>query len=49
MRPLNSQFAHDALPTLDALMKHSKEVRVFRRAQATHADQAVDPSDHLFF
>ena len=34
MRPLNSQFAHDALPTLDALMKHSKEVRVFRRAQA---------------
>jgi transposase len=34
MRPLNSQFAHDALPTLDALMKHAKEVRVCRRAQA---------------
>lgn len=34
MRPLNSQFAHNALPTLDALMKQVKEVRVFRRAQA---------------
>ncbi len=34
MRPLNSYFAHDALPTLDTLMKHSKETRVFRRAQA---------------
>ena len=34
MRPLNSQFAHNALPTLDALMKQAKEVRVFRRAQA---------------
>jgi transposase len=34
MRPLNSQFAHDALPTLEALMKHAKEVRVCRRAQA---------------
>ena len=34
MRPLNSQFAHDALPTLDTFMKHAKEARVFRRAQA---------------
>ena len=34
MRPLNSHFAHDALPTLDTLMKHAKEARVFRRAQA---------------
>ena len=34
MRPLNSHFPHDALPTLDTLMKHSKEARVFRRAQA---------------
>lgn len=34
MRPLNSHFAHNALPTLDSFMKHSKEARVFRRAQA---------------
>ncbi len=34
MRPLNSHFADDALSTLDTLMKHSKEARVFRRAQA---------------
>jgi len=34
MRPLNSHFAPDALPTLDFFMKHSKEARVFRRAQA---------------
>ena len=34
MRPLSSHFAHDALPTLDTFMKHSKEARVFRRAQA---------------
>jgi transposase len=34
MRPLSSHFAHDALPTLDSFMNHSKEARVFRRAQA---------------
>lgn len=34
MRPLNSHFTLDALPTLDTFMKHSKEARVFRRAQA---------------
>ena len=34
MRPLSSQFAYDALPPLDTLMKHAKEARVFRRAQA---------------
>jgi transposase len=34
MRPLNSHFAHHALPTLDAFMKHAKAARVFRRAQA---------------
>jgi transposase len=34
MRPLNSHFPHHALPTLDTFMKHSKEARVFRRAQA---------------
>ena len=34
MRPLSSHFAPDALPTLESFMKHSKEARVFRRAQA---------------
>jgi len=34
MRPLSSHFTLDALPTLDTFMKHSKETRVFRRAQA---------------
>ena len=34
MRPLSSHFTLDALPTLDTFMKHSKEARVFRRAQA---------------
>lgn len=34
MRPLNSPFPHGALPPLDTFMKHSKEARVFRRAQA---------------
>ena len=34
MRPLNSHFTLDALPTLDTFMKHSKEAGVFRRAQA---------------
>ena len=34
MRPLNSHVTLDALPTLDTFMKHSKEARVFRRAQA---------------
>src|SRR5215510_2301616 len=34
MRPLNSHFPHGALPTLDTFRKHSKEARVFRRAQA---------------
>jgi transposase len=34
MRPLNSHFPHHALPTLDTFMTHSKEARIFRRAQA---------------
>jgi transposase len=34
MRPLNSHFPHGALPTLDTFMKHAKEARVLRRAQA---------------
>ena len=53
MRPLNSHFAHDALPTLDTFMKHSKEARVFRRAQAVRevvAGQTVKAvSRHLPF
>jgi len=34
MPPLSSQFAPDALTTLDALMKQTQKTRVFRRAQA---------------
>ena len=34
MRTLQSQFASDALSTLDSVVKHTKDVRVFRRAQA---------------
>ena len=37
MRPLSSHFAHDALSTLDALIKQTKKARVFRRAQAVRA------------
>ena len=40
MRPLNSQFAHDALPTLDLFMKQAKATRVFRRAQAVREGTA---------
>ena len=53
MRPLNSHFAHHALPTLDSFMKHSKAARVFRRAQAVRgivAGQTVKAvSDTLHF
>jgi transposase len=34
MRTLQSQFPLDALLTLDTVLKHTKDVRVFRRAQA---------------
>jgi transposase len=34
MRPLKSHFRHDALPTLETVLKQTKEARVFRRAQA---------------
>ena len=34
MRPLKSHFPAHALTTLDTLLKQTKEVRVFRRAQA---------------
>jgi transposase len=34
MRTLQLHFADDALPTLETVLKQTKEVRVFRRAQA---------------
>jgi transposase len=34
MRTLKLHFPDDALPTLDTLLKQTKEARVFRRAQA---------------
>jgi transposase len=34
MRTLRLHFPDDALPTLDTLLKQTKEARVFRRAQA---------------
>jgi hypothetical protein len=34
MRTLTLHFPDDALPTLDTFLKQTKEVRVFRRAQA---------------
>jgi putative transposase len=37
MRPLKSQFPDDALTTLEAVLKQTKEARVFRRAQAVRA------------
>ena len=51
MRPLSSHFAHDALPTLDSFIKHSKEARVFRRAQAVRgvvAGQTVQAVSDTF-
>ena len=51
MRPLNSHFAHHALPTLDSLMKHSNAARVFRRAQAVRevaAGQTVKAVSRTF-
>jgi transposase len=37
MRPLKSHFRDDALTTLDTVLKQTKAVRVFRRAQAVRA------------
>jgi transposase len=34
MRPLTLHFPEDALPTLDTVLKQTKEARGFRRAQA---------------
>lgn len=51
MRPLSSHFSHDALPTLDTFLKHSKEARVFRRAQAVRevvAGQTIKAVSTIF-
>ena len=37
MRTLKQHFPDDALPTLDAFVKKTKEARTFRRAQAVRA------------
>src|SRR5882724_3427515 len=37
MRTLQLHFPEDALPTLDTVLKQTKEARVFRRAQAVRA------------
>jgi putative transposase len=43
MRPLKSTFPADALTTLDTLLKHTKEARIFRRVQAVQAVVAGTP------
>jgi hypothetical protein len=51
MRPLSSHFSRDALPTLDTFLKHSKEARVFRRAQAVRevvAGQTIKAVSTIF-
>src|SRR5262245_66396962 len=37
MRTLRLHFPDDALPTLDTVLKQTKEARTFRRAQAVRA------------
>ena len=37
MRTLQAQFPPEALSTLDTVLQHTKEARVFRRAQAVRA------------
>jgi hypothetical protein len=37
MRTLKLHFPEEALPTFDTFLKQTKEVRVFRRAQAVRA------------
>ena len=34
MRPLSSHFSHEALPTVETLLRHAKAARVLRRAPA---------------
>lgn len=53
MRPLKSHFRDDALPTLEAMLKQTKEARVCRRVQAVrevvagHHINAVSATFHL--
>src|SRR5499426_4898071 len=53
MRPLKSHFPAHALTTLDTMLKQTKEVRVFRRAQAVrevvagHYVSAVSATFHF--
>jgi putative transposase len=51
MRPLKSHFPDHALMTLDTMLKQTKDVRVFRRAQAVRAvvaGQHVSPVSLTF-
>jgi transposase len=53
MRPLNSHFPANALPTLETVLKQTQEARVFRRAQAVrevvagHHVHTVSTTFHL--
>ena len=53
MRPLTSHFRDDALPTLEAMLKQTKEARLFRRVQAVrevvagHHINAVSATFHF--
>src|SRR5262245_45540541 len=55
MRTLKLHFPDDALPTLDTYLKHTKEARVFRRAQAVrdvvtgHRLQTVSDTLHFTY
>jgi transposase len=55
MRTLKLHFPDDALPTLDACLQHTKEARVFRRAQAVrevvkgHRLQTVSDTLHFTY
>jgi len=53
MRTLKLQFPDTALPTLETVLKETKEVRVFRRAQAVHevvkGQRLQNVSDTLHF
>ena len=43
MRTLKLRFPDDALPALDTFLKHTKDARVFRRAQAGPNPTFVSP------
>jgi hypothetical protein len=46
MRTLKLRFPAAALPTLDTFLKHTKDARVFRRAQAVR-NVGVLPASQL--